>query len=203
MTDMSDGGFLRKDWPGISFIVYGRIDTETTETVREALESYFDSIGDELPKFPVFMQMNRSIPAIRTPHNQQQYYFEDMRQVEGNIKIGLTEGELYSPSDGRNLFGYGNHDGSGIFSLVRFRKECSRKQLFYDRIGKQSIKILSLAMQVSSCSQSDCIVSYHRHVEDLDRNNSVCPKCQNEMIMEINDYLNPDTSQHSIPGGIL
>lgn len=202
MTDRSDGGFVRKDCPVLSFIVFGRIDTKTTETVRAALESYFDSIGNELSKFPVFIQIDRNIPEIREARNQQQYYFEDMRQVEGNIKIGLTEGELYSPPDGRNMFGYGNHDGSGIFSLARFRKECSMKRLFYDRIGKQSIKVLSLALQVSSCAQSDCIVSYHRHVEDLDRNTAVCPKCQNEMIMEINEYLNP-TSQHSIPGGIL
>jgi predicted Zn-dependent protease len=203
MTDSSDGGFLRKDWPAVSFIVYGRIDTGTTETVREALESYIDSIGEELTRFPVFIQLDRNIPVIRAPHSQEQYYFEDMRQVGGTIKIGLTEGELYSPYDRRNLFGYGNHDGSGIFSLARFRKECSGKRLFYDRIGKQSIKVLSLALQVSSCSQSDCIVSYHRHVEDLDRNTAVCPKCQGEMIVELNDYLNPDTSQHSIPGGIL
>jgi len=203
MADMSDGGFLRKDWPGVSFIVYGRIDSTTTETVREALESYLDSIGDKLTKFPKFMQMDRNIPEIRTSQNQQHYYFDDMRHVEGNVRIGLTEGGLYSPADGRNIFGYGNHDGSGIFSLARFRKECANKRLFYHRIGKQSIKILSLALQVSSCSQLNCIVSYHRHVEDLDRNDSICPKCQKEMIMEINGYLNPVTAQNVISGSLL
>jgi len=195
-----DGGFIGKDRPGVTFIVYGRIDEATTTTVYEALESYFSSIEDYLAKFPSLVYVNRKIPEIRTSQNQQHYYFEDMNNLEGGIKIGLTEGELYSPADKRNIFGYGNHEGSGIFSLARFRKNCSNRRLFYNRIAKESIKILSLALQVSSCTQPNCIISYHRHVEDLDTNNSVCPKCQKEMIVEINNYLNPAPAGNPVLG---
>jgi predicted Zn-dependent protease len=192
MNERTDGGISNKEKPGITFIIYGPIEESAAGAFQGSIESYIYSIGDELEQFPSFIRIQKKAPDINTSENQHYILFEDMKTIGGNLKIGLTDVTLYSPSDKKNMFGYGNPGGMAIFSLTRFRNECQSKQLFLKMIEKESIKFLSLALNIPHCSKKSCIICYHRHVTDVGLNDTVCPECRGAIIREMNESLRID-----------
>jgi predicted Zn-dependent protease len=189
MYDIPDGGFSNKKSPLITFVIYGPIEEPVARAFQGSIESYIYSIGRELEKFPSFVRIYRKTPEITVSQNQDNILLDDMKAVEGNLKIGLTDVTFYSPSDRKNIFGSGNSEGMSVFSLTRFRKECPSQRVFFNQIGKESIKLLSLALGIHSCPDTRCIITYHRHVTDLDLNDYVCPECRKAIIGELNDVL--------------
>jgi predicted Zn-dependent protease len=189
MYDRPDGGFSNRKVPLITFVIYGPIEEPVAGAFQGSIESYIYSIGRELEKFPSFMRIYRNNPKITTFQNQNNILLEDMQDVEGNLKIGLTDVTFYSPSDRKNIFGSGNSEGMSVFSLTRFRKECPGKREFFNNIEKESIKFLSLALGIPNCPDPRCIITYHRHVTDLDLNDYVCPDCRKAIIDKMNDFF--------------
>jgi len=189
MYDTPDGGMVNKKNPMITFVIYGPIEEPVAGAFQGSIESYIHSISSELEQFPSFVRINRQTPKITTSRDQHTTLFKDMNDIEGNLKIGLTDVILYSPKDRKNMFGYGNPGGMAIFSLIRFRNECSNKRAFFDLIQKESIKILSMALDMPPCTKNSCVITYHRNVTDLDLNDSVCPDCRNTIIAEMNNVF--------------
>jgi len=188
MYDKPDGGLFNKKNPVIAFVIYGPIEEPVAEAFKGSIESYIYSIGRELEQFPSFSRICRKIPKITTSQNQKYALLDDIKNVEGNLKIGLTDVTFYSESDRKNIFGFGGV-GISVFSLTEFRKECPDKREFFNRVEKESIKMLSLALGIPDCLDTRCIITYHRHVTDLDLNDYVCPDCRKAIIDEMNDIL--------------
>jgi predicted Zn-dependent protease len=49
-------------------------------------------------------------------------------------------------------------------------------------MGKEILKILGMAIGLSSCNDPGCIMVYHRSVQDVDRNQRVCERCRKEFV---------------------
>jgi hypothetical protein len=108
MNESADGGISNKERPGITFIIYGPIKESAAGAFQGSIESYIYSIGRELEQFPSLTRIKKKTPEIKTSENQHCILFEDMKTVGWSLKIGLTDVTLYSPSDKKNMFGYGN-----------------------------------------------------------------------------------------------
>jgi predicted Zn-dependent protease len=64
-------------------------------------------------------------------------------------------------------------------------------------MGKQILKTLAMACTVSPCSDTGCIVSYHRWAKDLDRNQYVCEPCRQDLIRNLKFFLNARQEKNS------
>jgi predicted Zn-dependent protease len=184
-----DGFQHRSKRPGISIVFFGRIDRDLEDTLIHSLSQFSGSFGELLSVQPEFSCFHLPNPHKLPNANQETVFFPLLEQVKGNIVIGVTGSGFYDPSLHRYVFSYGSWNGRGLLSTYRFRTEIPNRGLFLDRLSKQIIKTLAMACGLGSCSNPECVVSYHRWVEDLDRNRYVCDACRSALIRSFSIFL--------------
>ena len=187
-----DGSERPSKHPTVALVFFEERDHELKDALLGSLEQFFDQLKGELPAQPRFSLWNAQNPGTIPAHNQDRAFFPVIDEMNGNIVIGVTETGFYDPSLSRCVFSYGSWSGRGLLSTYRFRTESPDRSLFLDRLSKQIIKTLAMACGLSSCSRPDCIVSYHRWVEDLDRNRGVCDTCRTAFIRSLSEFLKQD-----------
>jgi predicted Zn-dependent protease len=187
-----DGGEIPSKHPTVALVFFEERDHELKDALLESLEQFFEWLNGELPVQPRVSVWNIQNPEIIPAHNQDKVFFPVLEQANGNIILGVTETGFYDTSLPRFVFSYGSWKGRGLLSTYRFRTETHNRRLFLDRLRKQIIKTLAMACGLSSCSNPDCVVSYHRWVEDLDRNRYICKTCRTELIRSLSVFLKQD-----------
>ena len=90
----------------------------------------------------------------------------------------------------RFIFAHVFGDGAAVLSLRRFRPPCS--VAMQDRLKKEIIKVLGMALGMHSCPDDRCIMSHHWTPEDLDRNTGVCPGCRELVATTLVDRIRLD-----------
>jgi predicted Zn-dependent protease len=188
----SDGFQKQSEHPVITLLCFGRMEHDLRDTMLQSLQEFFNSLDDDLPRRPVCSCRYEPDPAIIPAVNQQQAFYPLLERTGGNIVLGITGTGFYDPGLSRFIFGYGKSGGIGLLSTYRFRTETTGRRLYLERLGKQIIKTLSMACNMSTCSDKACVVSYHRHVEDLDHNRYVCEPCRKEFVRGLSFFLKSD-----------
>ncbi len=187
-----DGSERPSKHPTVVLVFFEENDDELKGALLGSLEHFFHQFKGELPAHPRVSLRDAQNPGNIPTHNQDRAFFPAIEEINGNIVIGVTETGFYDPSLSRCVFSYGSWSGRGLLSTCRFRTGSPGRRLFLDRLSKQIIKTLALACGLSSCSRPDCIVSYHRWVEDLDRNHGVCDTCRSAFIRSLSGFLKQD-----------
>jgi predicted Zn-dependent protease len=184
-----DGSERPSQHPTVALVFFEERDHELKDALLGSLEQFFDHLRGELPARPRFSVWDAQNPEAIPTHNQDRAFFPVIEEINGNIVIGVTETGFYDPSLSRCVFSYGSWSGRGLLSAYRFRIESPDRRHFLDRLNKQIIKTLAMACGLGSCSRPECIVSYHRWVEDLDRNRGVCDTCRTAFIQSLSEFL--------------
>jgi predicted Zn-dependent protease len=178
--------------PAVTLMCFGRTEHDLRDTLLDSLQAFSDSLQDDFPVRPVYSCRYESDPAVIPPVNQAEAYYPLLERAGGNIVLGVTATGFYDPGLSRFIFGYGSFNGRGLLSTYRFRTETPGRRLFLERMGKQIIKTLSMACNMSNCNDQECVISRHRYVSDLDRNRYVCGPCRDELVRGILFYLGND-----------
>lgn len=189
----SDGGFcnITPEKNTVSLVLFGRIEPDLKDTLLQSLETFLHTLRGDLRVRPVVVCRHEEEPGEIPPMHQETAFFSALGRMSGSILLGVTNTGLYNPALSRHLFSYGYADGRGVLSTYRFRKETTGRMLFLKRMEKQLVKTLALACTLDSCTDTGCIVSYHRWAADLDRNRYVCAPCRNELAKNLDFFLNP------------
>lgn len=183
-----DGGTNDSIRPSINLVRFGNVELNLLESLAQSVENFFRFIGNEEIVQPTVLRSWHPLPKKIPDSYQGSFFLSCLDRIPGNIVIGITNHAFYDPSLLRNVFGCG-YGGRGSLSTFRFRRECENRRLLYDRLNKEVIKILALASDMSSCSNNNCILVYHRTMQDLDGNTMVCPSCRLEMVRSLQSYL--------------
>lgn len=183
-----DGGTNETELPSVNLVRFGSVEPDLLESLARSVEEFFHFLGDDEIIQPVVFRSRRALPEKIPDTHQGSFLLTHMKPIPGKIVIGVTDIGFYDPQLRRNIFGYGSGN-RGVLSTLRFRKECENRRLLYERLNKEVIKILALASDMSSCSNQHCILTYHRTMQDLDRNTTVCPSCRKKLIASLQNYL--------------
>jgi len=194
-----DGGEYPSKHPTVALVFFEENDDELKGALLESVEQFFDWLKSELPAQPRFSLWNAQNPGTIPPHNQDRVFFPVLEQVNGNIVLGITGTGFYDPSLPRYVFSYGRWNGTALLSSYRFRTETPNRELCLDRLRKQIIKTLAMACGLDSCSDKECVVSYHRWVEDLDKNRYVCKTCKTEFVQSLSEHLKQNDGGNETP----
>ena len=190
MISKYDGGeYPIKKRSRIILVFFGDTNHDLEEVLENSLKQFIDSIEEDLPIIPRILCRYEPMPRNIPHQNQHQVFFSALQKINGNIVLGITSTEFFDPQFSRHVFCYGQVDGRGMLSTYRFRKETNNSRLFLERLGKHVIRVLAMACTVDSCFDSDCIISYHQRVEDLDRNWYVCEPCRMDFIRNLAFFL--------------
>lgn len=181
-----DGAMIKKRKPLITMVNYGEINPNLSEHLKDSLYQFLQSIGDDLEYTPEINVIHMPNPQIQEKGKEEEVFYRELDKISGKIIVGVTEIGVYDNYISRNIFGFGRV-GTGLLSSYRFRKSSPKKMK--ERLGKEIIKIFSLAADVGHCKNENCIVSYHRQIQDLDSNHGVCKECTEKLIKNINQYM--------------
>jgi predicted Zn-dependent protease len=190
MISRYDGGeYPIKKRSRIILVFFGDTNADLEEVLENSLKLFIDSIQEDLPVIPNILCQYESMPRNIPPQNQHRVFFSALQKINGNIVLGITGTEFFDPQFSRHVFCYGQVDGRGLLSTYRFREETHNPRLLLERLGKQVIRVLAMACTVDSCFDTDCIISHHWRVEDLDRNWYVCEPCRKDFIRNLAFFL--------------
>jgi predicted Zn-dependent protease len=199
MSEYDGGGSPVKKQSRIILVFFGDKDPEIEKVLLSSLDHFFTSIHEELPVIPVIFCRYEPIPKNIPLHNQYRVFFSALQKINGNIVIGITDIEFSDSDQSRRMFCYGQVDGRGILSLDRFLKEACNQKVLLERVRKYILKVLALSCTVDTCSDRECIVSYHRRTEDVDRNRYVCEPCVNDFVRNLAFFLSvPEGKQGTL-----
>lgn len=183
-----DGCEFPSKHPTVTLVFFGHVDPDLPEPLLNSLNLFFDSLNGDIPVRPEIFQRQVPSPEKIPKQDQNSAFFPVIEEMPGNIVIGVTNEGFYDSFRQRYIFSYGGWDGRGLLSTYRFRTETKGRRLMIERLNKQILKTLAMACGLGSCSDQSCIVSYHRFVEDLDRNQCICERCRSEFV-QILSYL--------------
>jgi predicted Zn-dependent protease len=172
----------------VSLVRFGTVEADLAENLARSIDGFLrflDIPGKDLPKI---RQLSRRLPAGIPDQHQGDFLLSSLESLSGNIVLGISDIAFYDPGLPRNIFGYGN-GGRGVLSTYRFRRESENRRILSDRLNKEIIKILAMACGLSRCLDPSCIVVYHRTMEDIDRNTTVCPACRQRFVRSLESYL--------------
>jgi len=181
-----DGALVKMRKPLITLVIYGQINHDLSNYLKESLYNFLRSMDDDLKYTPEISVVKKPNPKLEKKGKEEEVFLRDLDSVSGKIVVGVTGKGIYDNYISRNIFGFGR-GGNGLLSSHRFRKSTQRKMR--ERLGKEIIKIFGLAADVRHCFHGNCILSYHRRVKDLDRNHRVCENCTKKLIQNINQYM--------------
>lgn len=176
-----DGGLKETQKKSITLVAYGNLDKNLFYHLRKSLLEFLGSIENDLGFKVTLESVSRINPEIHSKGTEIDIFVDEMSKIPGNIVIGITSIGLYSLSaypKPRNIFGSGLGEGRGILSNWRFKN----KPNINERMGKEIIKVLGLSCGIYNCRDQNCILTYHRHVEDLDNNEGVCENCKKNLV---------------------
>lgn len=193
MQQYDSGGERPSKHPTVALVFFEEEDYELKDTLLASVEEFFDWLKGDLQAQPRISLWNARNPENIPAQNQDRVFSPLLDEVNGNIVLGVTRVGFYDPSLPRFVFSYGSWSGRGLLSTYRFRTESPNRSLYLDRLRKQIIKTLAMACGLGVCSRPDCVVSYHRWVEDLDRNRCVCDRCRSSLIQSLSDFLDVAT----------
>jgi len=186
----TDGGSIGNSMPLVTVIIFDVEDRDLERTLSGALQQFFSSIGEKIPFVPQISVEHRRNPPITHPENIFRSFCQVLEETPGNIRIGVTDAGLWTSSPPpRFIFGQACDYGSALLSTHRFRRETQSRRLLHERLSKEVIKILGLACNLGPCGDPHCILTYHRAVEDLDRNRYVCRHCRDWFIDSLGELL--------------
>jgi predicted Zn-dependent protease len=200
MSRFDGGAFPREKTPRILLVFFGDCDPVIEEVLTRALTQFIGSILGELREVPDFFCRYEPVPKFIPRYTQHRVFFSALRKITGNIVIGVTDTEFYNPVLSRHVSCYGQVDGRGMLSTYPFRKETHNPRLFRERLNKQVLRVFAMACTVESCLDSECIISDHRRVEDLDRTRYVCQPCREDFVRNLTFFL---SVPGSCPGTLL
>jgi len=192
MQQYDSGGERPSKHPTVALVFFEEQDYELRDTLLASVEEFFDWLKGELSAQPRFSLWNARNPENIPTQNQDRVFFPLLEEVNGNIVLGITGTGFYDPSLPRFVFSYGSWSGRALLSTYRFRTESHNRSIYLDRVRKQIIKTLAMACGLSACSRPDCVISYHRWIEDLDRNQCVCDRCRSSLIQSLSGFLKQD-----------
>jgi predicted Zn-dependent protease len=198
-----DGVEIPGKHPTVALVFFEERDHELKNALLESLEECFAWLDGEIPSRPKFSICELPNPKNIPSQNQDAFFFPFLDQANGNIILGVTGVGFYDPSLPRFIFSYGRWNGRALLSTYRFRTETTSRSLLLERLRKQIIKTLAMACGLGPCSNPECVVSYHRLVEDLDRNRYVCNTCRTELIQSLSIFLKQDEDSNDFQVGTL
>lgn len=181
-----DGALIKKRKPLVTLVTYGKINQDLSNHLYESLYKFLQSIDDDLEYTPEISVIQMPNPRIEEQGKEEEVFLKELDKITGKIVVGVTEIGIYDRGISRNIFGFGKA-GAGLLSSYRFRESSPKKMK--ERLGKEIIKVFSLATDVWHCRNENCIVSYHRQIQDLDRNHGVCKECTEKLIKNINQHM--------------
>jgi predicted Zn-dependent protease len=187
----SDGLAIEARHDPIMFVIMGDVDRDVSYSVLRSLRQFLRSCEQDLEYVPPVKVIRRPGPRIDNELDSEDILMRDIKSVPGKIVLGLTEAGLYDRGMARYIFGNGS-GSTAVMSTRRFRMVPGGKERMKERLGKEIIKVLSLALYTGSCARQDCILVYHRHVEDLDVNVDVCPDCRLSLVRGIRSCMEPE-----------
>jgi predicted Zn-dependent protease len=172
--------------------IFGDIGADLEGAFLRSLRGFFASIEQETGIIPSIPLHHYPLPEHIPSTSQEDAFFDAMEHIPGNIILGATDTGFYDPPMGRFIFGTGRRS-MGALSTHRFRTETSARSLYLERMNKEIIKILGMACGLSSCRNPDCIMEYHRTMQDVDRNRLVCRRCREKFVEAITRIMrDPD-----------
>lgn len=169
-------------------MLFGDLEYDLEAALLRSLRGFFPTLGPEPALIPSIRIVHRPLPAGIPDVNQQEVFFREMDTIPGNVILGVTKTGFYDPPMARFIFGNGR-DAMGALSDYRFRTESASRGLYLERMGKEIIKILGMASGLSSCRDHDCIMVYHRTMEDVDQNRNVCSGCRGKFVMAFQSII--------------
>lgn len=185
---LHDGGDEESDRPVVSLVRFGAVERDLVANLTRSLDGFFHMLGNTDIVQPSIRQFHRRIPPLLPVQNQGDFLLSDLDGISSSIIIGISHIPFYDPLLPRHVFGYG-YRGRGVLSTFRFKKESENRILYHERLNKEVIKILALACDLPRCHDRNCIVVYHRTMEDIDRNTSVCKACREKFLKSLKSYL--------------
>lgn len=172
----------------VTLVPFGQVEDDITYAIMKALKEFFSSIEDELECVPSFNVIRRPDPVFEKLYNRDSILLWELEKVPGKIVLGITDAGIWAYDPPRCIFGTG-HSGNGILSTVRFKEKADGREKLKARLGKEALKVLGMACGMGHCSSDNCLLTYHRHVQDLDRNGCMCNKCLKELTEYIRQYV--------------
>lgn len=176
-----DGGLKETKKLILTLVTFGSLDKTLFYNIRKSLQKFLGSIEEDLGFKVIIDVVSRMNPEIYDRGTEIVTFGHEMNKIPGKIVIGVTKTALYDLGAypvPRNIFGSGYGDGKGILSTWRFEN----KPYVNERMGKEIIKILGLSCGIYNCKDQNCILTNHRHVEDLDNNEGVCENCRKNLV---------------------
>lgn len=167
---------------------FGRVDNIIIDHVYHTLKNFLKKlkIDIRLKKGETF-----SLPSweyrIGT-YFKDQGFIDILKKMYGEINFGITEvGVVYNGEKYHPRFGIGSN-GVGIQSTYRFKSEINDFEKYKWRIGKEAIKIVSLAYGMKHCKNNLCLLRFHPTIQSLDRGPNVCEECKKKYIEIVEQY---------------
>jgi len=183
-----DGGTNDSNIPSVNLVRFGNVEPELLESLARSVAGYFRTLEEEMSIQPTILRSRRWLPEKIPDQYQGDFLLSHLEAVPGNIVIGITDIVFFDPHLPRKVFGYGS-SGRSIISTYRFRRESESRRVLYDRLNKEIIKIFAMACDLPVCNDTECIVMYHKSMEDIDKNTRVCPKCRQKIVKSLEYYM--------------
>lgn len=183
-----DGGADTSDRPVIAVVNYGNVEQGLIESLARSVEGYLLTLDEEVTIKPAVLRSRKSLPEKIPELYQGTFLLSHLHNLPGNIVIGITDIIFFDPHLPRRIFGYGS-GGRGVISTYRFRRESDNRHALYDRLNKEVIKIFAMACDLPVCNDTECIVMYHKSMEDIDKNTRVCQTCHQKIVKSLEYYM--------------
>jgi predicted Zn-dependent protease len=182
----SDGVYIKENKPSMTLVNFGGVSSHILGVLKHSLMNFLSSLDmDNLPEITLLKYDN---PSITVKGDEEMVFKQELREVPGNIVMGVTNQGIYDRYIDRYIFGFGIR-GRGLLSTYRFIKPPKNHQKDFDRLSKEIIKIFGLAVGIPHCYRTDCILTYHRSVTDLDTNVGVCENCREDFKIAVNRLI--------------
>lgn len=182
-----DGVYIKENMPSLTLVNFGEVSLHLLDVLEQSLIKFLSSL--ELEIAPEITILKYDDPVITVKGCEEMVFKQDLLKIPGNIVLGVTNQGIFDKYIDSFIFGFGSN-GLGLLSTYRFIKAPKKIQKDFERLSKEIIKIMGLAVGIPHCSRSNCILTYHRSVTDLDYNDVVCEKCREDFKKSLTCLIN-------------
>lgn len=177
---LHEGGIFYKEGQSILLVQCGDVSSPLIEKLQFDLESFIHDILPQDFTWPMVTRIACLDPVILKEQSYEwnNAFHELIKKLPSGIATILvtSQGLWETHPFPRFIFASYFSINTVVLSIRRFYSP--NKKTMYNRLRKEVLKALGLALGIEVCCDTQCYMTYHWHAEDLDTNIHVCEECQ-------------------------
>jgi len=173
----------------IKIVAIGEVERPLLDALSRELTKAYASVADGCLIGPSIGVPPAAFNAQRRQHDANLILDRVLHRITGENKVlALTNADLYTRSYDYNfIFGLAQRSGrASLVSLHRlnptFYGERSDRELFLERVAKETIHELGHTFGLGHCADPKCVMSFSNSILDVDAKSAAfCENCKEKL----------------------